>query len=248
MANDIIQYSVSDMEKLAQAIAKSGLFGIKQPEQALALMAISQAEGLHPAIAARDYHIVNGRPTLKADAMLARFQAAGGRVEWHSYTDEACEATFSHPQGGTVKVLWDMDRVKKAEIKLDMYKKYPRQMLRARTISEGIRTIYPGVLVGNYTPEEAEEFEPPKSAMRQWAETAPSSSLVIEQEDSIEVWAKEFAHKIDNATCLFELSELISLANPKLAELKQKLPAWYNKLSQNINKVREACQLSEDAE
>jgi hypothetical protein len=36
-------------------------------------------------------------------------------------------------------------------------------MLRARCISEGIRTVFPGVVVGTYTPEEAEDMAPPAS-------------------------------------------------------------------------------------
>jgi hypothetical protein len=33
-------------------------------------------------------------------------------------------------------------------------------MLRSRCISEGIRTVFPGVLVGTYTPEEVEDMAP----------------------------------------------------------------------------------------
>ena len=73
---------VDQIERMALAVAKSGLFGVKTPDQAMALMLVAQAEGMHPAIAARDYHVINGRPTLRADAMLARIQAAGGKVEW----------------------------------------------------------------------------------------------------------------------------------------------------------------------
>ena len=68
--NALVPYN--DIERMGSAIAKSGLFGIKTPEQAIALMLIAQAEGMHPAIAARDYHVISNRPTLKADAMLAR--------------------------------------------------------------------------------------------------------------------------------------------------------------------------------
>lgn len=157
MANEIVPYD--DLERMAIAIAKSGLFGITKPEQAIALMSVAQAEGLHPATAARDYHIVQGRPTLKADAMLARFVANGGSVRWNKYTDEAVSATFSHPKGGTVEIEWDIARAKKAELgNRDNWKKYPRQMLRSRVVSEGVRTVYPGVAVGIYTPEEAQDM------------------------------------------------------------------------------------------
>lgn len=161
MSNELAIIPVADIERMANAVAKSKLFGITTSEQAMALMLVAQAEGLHPAIAARDYHIIQGKPTLKADAMLGRFQTSGGKVEWHDYTDAKCSATFSHPQGGSVKIEWDMMRAKAAELGSNgMWKKYPRQMLRSRVISEGIRTVFPNSNVGMYTPEEAQDFEP----------------------------------------------------------------------------------------
>ena len=155
---------VDQVERMALAVAKSGLFGVKTPDQAMALMLIAQAEGLHPAIAARDYHVINGRPTLKADAMLARFQTAGGSVRWGEYTDQRVVGTFSHPQGGSVEVAWTVDMATAAGLtKNPTWRSYPRQMLRARCVSEGIRTVFPGVVVGTYTPEEAED-EPARPA------------------------------------------------------------------------------------
>jgi len=151
---------VDQVERMAIAVAKSGLFGVRTPDQAMALMLIAQAEGLHPAIAARDYHVINNRPTLRADAMLARFQAAGGKVEWGEYTDTRVVGTFAHPQGGSVRIEWTTKMAQDAGLTRNpTWKSYPRQMLRARCISEGIRTIYPGVTVGTYTPEEAADME-----------------------------------------------------------------------------------------
>ncbi len=160
MANELTVVSVSDIEKMAAAVAKSNLFGVKTADQAMALMLIAQAEGMHPAIAARDYHIIQGKPSLKADAMLARFQQAGGKVQWHDYTDTKCAATISHPQGGSVNIEWTIEMAKKAGLTANKtWTSYPRQMLRARVISEGIRTVYPGVAVGVYTPEEVQDFD-----------------------------------------------------------------------------------------
>ena len=45
---------VDQIERMALAVAKSGLFGVKTPDQAMALMLVAQAEGMHPAIAARE--------------------------------------------------------------------------------------------------------------------------------------------------------------------------------------------------
>ena len=157
MSNALVP--VADIEKMAGAIAKSKMFGMKTTEEAFALMLIAQAEGMHPAIAARDYHVIQGRPTLKADAMLARFQNAGGKVQWDVYTDAEVTGTFSHPQGGSLKLTWTFAQASKIGLTgKDNWKNYPRAMLRARCISEGIRTVYPGCVVGTYTAEELEEI------------------------------------------------------------------------------------------
>lgn len=163
---------------MAQAIAESKLFGIQTPAQALALGLLCQAEGRHPAEAARDYHIINGKPSLKSEAMLARFQQAGGRVEWHDYTHESVSGTFSHPQGGTLKVSWTIKDAERAGLTGNpTWKKFPRQMLKARCISEAVRGIYPGVLSGLYAPEEVAEFGPVQTEPEPLAIEATSEPL-----------------------------------------------------------------------
>jgi hypothetical protein len=141
---------------LAKAFVQSGLFGVKNEAQALALMALCEAEGMHPARAVQEFHIVQGRPAMKADAMLARFQRAGGKVEWHDYADAKVSGTFSHPQGGSVRIEWTIQQAQKIGLAgKDNWKHYPRAMLRARCISEGVRTVFPGITHGMYTVEEA---------------------------------------------------------------------------------------------
>lgn len=166
MSNHVVvhNHAVTDIERMARAFASSKLFGVSNPEQAVALCLIAQAEGRHPASAAQDYHIIQGRPSKKADAMLRDFLNAGGKVEWHKLDDSVADATFAHPSGGSVRISWDMDRAKKAKITNPMWSKYPRQMLRARTVSEGVRTVFPMATSGMYVPEEVTEFEETKPA------------------------------------------------------------------------------------
>ncbi len=157
--NAVVPMAFGEVERLAQSIARSKLFGIQTPEQAITLMMISQAEGRHPALAARDYDIIQGRPAKKAEAMQRDFMDAGGKIEWHALSDEMADATFSHPQGGTVRITWDHKRAGAAGIGgKDMWKKYPRQMLRSRTVSEGVRTVWPMATSGCYVPEEVRDF------------------------------------------------------------------------------------------
>lgn len=152
-------HSLAEIEKLAEAVARSGMFGIKTKEQAMVLMAISQAEGRHPALAARDYHIIQGQPAKTAVAMQRDFLEAGGKIKWNEVSDTVAEAAFTHPQGGSVTIRWDMQQAERAGLRgKDMWKKYPRQMLRSRVVSEGVRTIFPAATSGMYVPEEARDF------------------------------------------------------------------------------------------
>lgn len=161
--NTVTMVPYAELERMANAFVRSGLYGIKTVDQAIALMLQAQAEGQHPAIIARDYDIIQGRPAKKSEAMLRSFLQGGGSVEWHSLTDELADATFSHPQGGKVRISWDMPRANKAGLaSKDNYKKFPRQMLRNRCISEGVRTVYPIATSGMYVPEEVADFEPQK--------------------------------------------------------------------------------------
>jgi hypothetical protein len=176
---------------MASAVAKSGLFGIKTPEQGVALMLIAQAEGLHPAIAARDYHVIQNRPALKTDAMLARFQQAGGKVAYEAYTEDRVSATFSHPAGGSITIEWTMDMARKAGLAgKDNWRNYPRAMLRARVISEGIRTVYPGCVVGTYSVEEVQDFEDspqrPQRAAKRAVEVSEVSEAVLTNKETVE--------------------------------------------------------------
>jgi hypothetical protein len=157
--------TVDQIQTMANAVVKSQLFGMKTVEQATALMLIAQAEGYHPALAARDYHIIQGRPTLKAETMMARFQQQGGKVEWKTLTDKEVTAIFSHPSGGSATITWTFEQAKQAGLtNKDNWKNYPRAMLRARVVSEGIRTVFPGVVLGVYTPEEVQDIpNPPQS-------------------------------------------------------------------------------------
>ena len=162
MANELTttkEYSVQEIAQIGQIFAKSGMYGIKSPEMAMTLMFQAQAEGIHPCKAMQEYHVINGKPSLSSQAMLARFQLAGGTAKWIKRT--ATEATLhvSHKQGGELDVTWNIDRAKKAGLLGNpTWTKYPEAMLSARCISEAIRAVFPACLGGMYSIEEEEDI------------------------------------------------------------------------------------------
>lgn len=157
----VYTHSVNDLQIMAKAMAETKMFGFKTPQEGFALMLIAQAEGRHPATIAQDYDVIQGRPALKSVAALARFQQAGGKVEWIESTSTAAEAIFSHPLGGSLSVRWTMERATLAGLTgKDNWRKFPDQMLRARCASEGVRAVFPACLNGMYVSEEVQDFEP----------------------------------------------------------------------------------------
>lgn len=162
MSNEIAttkEYSVQEIAQMGQIFAKSGMYGIKSPEMAMTLMFQAQAEGIHPCKAMQEYHVINGKPSLSSQAMLARFQLAGGTAKWIKRT--ATEATLyvSHKQGGELEVTWNIDRAKRAGLLGNpSWTKYPEAMLSARCISEAIRAVFPACLGGMYSIEEEEDI------------------------------------------------------------------------------------------
>jgi len=154
---------VSDMTVMADSIVKSGFYGFKTKEQVMAVMLVAQAENKHPASVVQEYDIIQGKPALKSQAILARFQLSGGSVQWEEVTPKAVKGTFKHPQGGTLTVEWTIEMAKQAGIYREGsgWSKYPEDMLRARVISRAVRSIYPACILGHYATEEVMDFDSP---------------------------------------------------------------------------------------
>lgn len=215
------QFSFTDMERMALAFAKSGLFGVQTPDQALALCLVAHAEGRHPALAARDYDIIQGRPAKKAEAMQRDFLTAGGKIEWHQLDDECADATFSHPLGGSARITWDMARAKAADLGgKPMWKKFPRQMLRSRVVSEGVRTVFPNATSGMYVPEEVRDFDDgkpaaPKAVRARDIEAKPDADARAKAEQ----WVTDQIEAVTNAETLEALDDVIEAGRKAVNKL-----------------------------
>jgi hypothetical protein len=169
---------VKDYELMARNVAATGWFGFKKSEEAMVIMLIAHSEGIHPMKAVQQYHVIEGKPSLKSDAMLARFQQSGGKIEWKSCNDTEAVAVFSHPAGGTLEVNWNLKRAAQAGLaNKSNWKCYPQQMLKARCISEGVRSVFPACINSMYTPEETMDF---------------SESEMIDTSNTIEVVADQY--------------------------------------------------------
>jgi hypothetical protein len=192
LANTNNQVSMTDMEKMAGAIVKSGLFGVKSTDQALALMLVAQAEGRHPATIASEFDIIQGRPALKSQAALARFQNAGGKIQWTSRSDTKCSAIFAHAQGGELEIVWTIERANNAGLtNKQTWRQYPAQLLASRCVAEGVRAVFPACLNGVYLAEEVQDFDMKPmvrtSAPKIIKEVTPVAVEIVQIEDAQEI-------------------------------------------------------------
>lgn len=151
----------TEMEKWAGVCVASGLFSIRNREAGIALMFLAQAQGLHPATVFMEFDVISGRPALKSQAALARFQRSGGQIQWLERSDKVCRAKFSHPLGGDLEVQWDMARAKQMGLsEKDNWKKQPMVMLSWRVVAEGVRAVFPACLGGIFISEEVADMPP----------------------------------------------------------------------------------------
>jgi len=163
MAHSLRRFTpLVEIDGIARMIVSSGIYPQwKTPEALCVLMMLCEASGQHPIQVLEEFDCIQGRPARKSIAMLSRFRASGGRIQWDAATDDCVSGTFVARDGSSITVSWTMARAQKAGLTgKDNWKHYPQQMLRARCQAEAIRAIAPEVLMGHYTVEEVQDMPP----------------------------------------------------------------------------------------
>jgi hypothetical protein len=165
MSNQIEVYDkvndMSSIQELGRAIALSGMFGCERVEQGVVFALQCMAERKPPLEMAKSYHLIKGKLSKRADAMLADFRRAGGKWVWEDLKNTDKQAAKVDFEGQTYSVAYTMAEAAKAGLVKagGNWEKFPANMLRARLVSETLRAIAPEIVQGAYTPEEIENFD-----------------------------------------------------------------------------------------
>jgi hypothetical protein len=174
MSEDIVPVDVRSLEvydritdpmlaikTLGQSIFRSGIFGVDKVEQGEILAMQCLTEKKSPLELARTYHFIQGQLAIRTDALLAKFNLIGGNVTWITRTDTLVEAEFAKGNNkalirATIEEYTANGTAlgKDGKIK-ENWKKWPRRMLTARAISEGVRLIAPECCFGVAVSDEA---------------------------------------------------------------------------------------------
>lgn len=159
------------IQVMGEMIWGSGMFGCVKPEQGMVLAMTCLAEGKAPLELAKTYHIIEGKLSMRADAMLGRYLTTGGKVKWLVRSDTEVKALWSK-DGNDVEIAATIEEYKNNGVAIGAngklktnWQKFPRQMLTARCISEGVRLLAPQIVSGIYTPEEVSDFSSQERAV-----------------------------------------------------------------------------------
>lgn len=204
MKNEIQTYEkmkdLPSVQALGGAISESGMFGCNKPEQGIIIALQCIAENKPPLEMAKNYHLVKGKLTKRADSMLADFKRSGGKIKWMNLKNrETQSAIFTDPDGASYDVSYSIDDAKAAGVynsKTDSpWQKTPAAMMRARLVSETLRAIAPEIVTGVYTPEEAAQFDDvqPATQFTKTKQTVMTGNATVDdlkQVDGVKVTAQ----------------------------------------------------------
>lgn len=150
--------TLGEVERVAAACAKSGYYkDVRDASQAVVKMLAGREMGVGPIQALASMHIIEGKPSASASLLGALVKRSGRydyrvtlrtdeecRLAWFERGERVGESSFSKADA-TRAGLWGKQN----------WNKYPRSMLFARALTDGIRTYAPDAAMGIvYTPEE----------------------------------------------------------------------------------------------
>lgn len=163
----LMPQSLEDKYRMADVLCRSGLIpqGLNTPEKVCVALQWGHELGLSPMVAVNNVAVINGKPTLSADIMAAvvRRSPEYGGIEWKELSDRKAECVITRllPNGGgeSITSSFSIEDAQKAGLtNKDVWRKYPRRMLKHRALSYGLKDMFPDILAGFYTPEEMENI------------------------------------------------------------------------------------------
>jgi hypothetical protein len=149
------QLPIAELMNMAKAFAESGMFAdTKSAAQAIVKIQAGQEIGIPPFAAMTGIHIIQGKPTIGAGLIASRVKGSG-KYDYKviEASEKVCSIDFYQGATKIGNSTFTIEDAKKALTKnID---KFPKNMLFARAISNGVKWYCPDVFSGPvYVPEE----------------------------------------------------------------------------------------------
>lgn len=218
MSNEIVKSSLTEIMSIGKAFAESGMFpDIKTAAQAVVKIQAGAEMGIPPFAAMSGIHIIQGKPTVGAGLMAANVKGSG-KYDYRviESSESVCSIDFYQGKEKIGNSTFNIADAKKAGTKnID---KFPKNMLFARAISNGVKWFTPDVFAGPvYVPEEMEvlvEDTPHTVVLPPLTDKAYAAAVKRIEAGEVEIIQKL---KDSFALSLGQLAELNQLEKPKEA-------------------------------
>lgn len=149
---------VNDALELARHLLKSGMLpiAIKTPEAALVIILTGRELGIGPMMAFQKINVIQGKPTIAPELMLALARRQGLLEDLQIADDGTkCTVTIKRKGNSPVSVSFSMaDAETQGLAGKDNWRRMPAIMRQWRAIAAGCRIVFSDVIGGLYTPEE----------------------------------------------------------------------------------------------
>lgn len=172
---------IDDFE-LAKRAVDTGLTpkGIT-PQQAWLSIQAGRELGLSPTQSMCLVYVVEGKITLKAQAMGGCVQRGGGSLIWHESTHEAADVEVMLPalrEGmppSRARVRWTLEDARRAKLlSRGTWQAYPLAMLANRALAQACRIAAPATFMGVYDPDEVDDSAPVVASLASTPRTIPA--------------------------------------------------------------------------
>jgi len=153
----IVQYeTMDDVERLGRAMVASGYFSdAAKISQAIVKILAGKEMGFGPIAAMNGIHVIKGKPAIGANLMAAKVKAHP-RYDYRvrQLDDTTCTVAFFENGEAIGESTFTAQDAQKAGTQ--NMGKFPRNMLFARAMSNGVKWFCPDVFLGGpvYTPDE----------------------------------------------------------------------------------------------
>ena len=151
--------TLDDAWRLAKLVVASGLGpkAVRTPEAAVVMILTGRELGLTAMQSLRSVHVVEGKPLLSADLMLALCLRLPTCELFACVETSDAVASFVAKRRGQpeTRLSFSIEQARAAGLSgKDNWKKYPAAMLRARAIAALARLVFPDAFVGVYEEDE----------------------------------------------------------------------------------------------
>lgn len=165
--NDLVRHTgaaltampLNEVMTLGDVFGKSGYFSDAKTQAQAVVKIMAGAElGLPPIASMQGIHVIQGKPTLSANLMAGAVKRSG-RYDYRvlDLTDLRCEIVYFQREKSDWQEIGRTTFTKDDAVRAGVknMNAYPRNMLFARAMSNGVRFFCPDVFYGPvYTPEE----------------------------------------------------------------------------------------------